>query len=191
MRSSFVLLLSAQTSKSGHLGLDPIFKQHGQAEQTEIESRQNRDDADWETWCFWHNWHASGVQFAYPAKTLLVFLDSALLMEDWFLSCPPFFVKCTLFLAVLIYASVTSVLDYCSILDMGLTVKTLWKPPLACHAAACLLTESHHFGLIIPILKRLHWLTTCFQIKLSVVVLNFKAAYGLRSCFPEGSPLPI
>ena len=65
-------------------------------------------------------------------------------------------------LASVVYALVTSKLDYCNALYVGLPLKTVRKLQLVQNAAARLITGTRRFKHIRPILARLHWLPIRF-----------------------------
>uniref|UniRef100_A0A670I2H7 Reverse transcriptase domain-containing protein n=1 Tax=Podarcis muralis TaxID=64176 RepID=A0A670I2H7_PODMU len=82
-------------------------------------------------------------------------------------------------LATVIHATVTSRLDYCNSLYVGLPLKLTQKLQRVQNAAARLLMGSSLRDHIHPVLYQLHWLPVEYRIRFKVLVLTFKALYGL------------
>ncbi|XP_077781511.1 uncharacterized protein LOC144327186 [Podarcis muralis] len=82
-------------------------------------------------------------------------------------------------LATVIHATVTSRLDYCNSLYVGLPLRLTQKLQQVQYAAARLLTGSLPRDHIHPVLYQLHWLPVEYRIRFKVLVLTFKALYGL------------
>lgn len=59
-------------------------------------------------------------------------------------------------LTSVVYAQVTSSLDYCNLLCRGLSLRTVWKLQLVQNAAANLLCEVGHSDFITPLSAHLH-----------------------------------
>ncbi|XP_053142271.1 uncharacterized protein LOC128340742 [Hemicordylus capensis] len=82
-------------------------------------------------------------------------------------------------LATVTHALVTSCLDYCNALYMGLPLKIVRKLQLVQNRAARLLTGTGRFDHIMPMLNQLHWLPIHFWTQFKVLVLTFKALKAL------------
>ncbi|CAI5776265.1 Hypothetical predicted protein [Podarcis lilfordi] len=81
--------------------------------------------------------------------------------------------------STVIHATVTSRLDYCNSLYVGLPLKLTQKLPQVQNAAARLLTGSSPRDHIHPVLYQLHWRPVEYRIRFKVLVLTFKALYGI------------
>ncbi|XP_061490034.1 tRNA-splicing endonuclease subunit Sen15 isoform X1 [Rhineura floridana] len=86
-------------------------------------------------------------------------------------------------LPLVVHALVTSRLDYCNALYVGLPLKTTQKLQLVQNAAAHLLTNSRHRDHITPVLFDLHWLPVVFRARFKVLVLTFKTLYGFGPAY--------
>ena len=78
-------------------------------------------------------------------------------------------------LASVVRALVTSKLDYCNALYVGLPLKTVRKLQLVQNAVARLITEIRRFEYIRLTLACLHWLPVHFQARFKGLVLTNKA----------------
>ena len=80
---------------------------------------------------------------------------------------------------ILIYAIVTSGIDYCYSLLSGLPQYLLQKFQHVQNAASRLLTYSKKYDNISPILKVLHWLTVKSRIEFKMLILTFRAYHEI------------
>uniref|UniRef100_A0A803TLI7 Reverse transcriptase domain-containing protein n=1 Tax=Anolis carolinensis TaxID=28377 RepID=A0A803TLI7_ANOCA len=81
-------------------------------------------------------------------------------------------------LATVIHATVTSRLDYCNALYVGIPMSTTQKLRIVQNAAARLLTRTPMKCHITPVLQHLHWLPTDYRGLYKMLVLTFKTLYG-------------
>ena len=79
----------------------------------------------------------------------------------------------------LVHAFVTSRLDYCNSLLYGLPSTLLSKLQRVQNAAARLVHKAPRFCHITPLLVDLHWLPIRSRINFKIILLTFKAIYGL------------
>ncbi|XP_053169630.1 uncharacterized protein LOC128353010 [Hemicordylus capensis] len=93
-------------------------------------------------------------------------------------------------LATVTHALVTSRLNYCNTLYVGLPLKNNQKLQLVQNAAARVLSRAARWEHITPILKELHWLPVCFRVQFKVLVLTFKALNGLGPGYLRDRLLP-
>nr|XP_060618433.1 uncharacterized protein LOC132767443 [Anolis sagrei ordinatus] len=81
-------------------------------------------------------------------------------------------------LATVVHALVTSRLDYCNALYVGLPLKTARKLQLVQRAAAMVLTGAGRREHTTPLLYQLHWLPISYRTQFKVLALAFKALNG-------------
>ncbi|XP_058011152.1 uncharacterized protein LOC131184144 [Ahaetulla prasina] len=82
-------------------------------------------------------------------------------------------------LCTVTHALVTSRLDYCNALYMGLPLKGIRRLQLVQNAAARVIDGAPRGSHITPILRRLHWLPVAFRVRFKVLVTTFKALHGI------------
>ncbi len=75
----------------------------------------------------------------------------------------------------LVYAFMTSRLDYCNALLGGCPASSINKLQIVQNAAARVLTRSKKYDNITPILQSLHWLPIKFRISYKILLLAYKA----------------
>ncbi|XP_037548511.1 uncharacterized protein LOC119425058 [Nematolebias whitei] len=80
---------------------------------------------------------------------------------------------------ILIHAFITTRLDYCNSLYVGLSQSLLTRLQLVQNAAARLLTGTKKREHITPVLESLHWLPVRFRINFKVLLFVFKCLHGL------------
>uniref|UniRef100_A0A803SXN9 Reverse transcriptase domain-containing protein n=1 Tax=Anolis carolinensis TaxID=28377 RepID=A0A803SXN9_ANOCA len=77
-------------------------------------------------------------------------------------------------MVTVVHALVTSHLDYCNALYVGLPSKTVRKLELVQRSAARLLTGAPYREHTTPLLKQLHWLPVSFRAQFKVLALAYK-----------------
>ncbi|KAF7238180.1 Complement C1q-like protein 3 [Varanus komodoensis] len=82
-------------------------------------------------------------------------------------------------LVTVTHALVTSQLDFCNLLYVGLPLKTVQILQLVQNRAARLLTGTGHCVHITPVLRQLHWLPIEVRAQFRVLVITYKALNGL------------
>uniref|UniRef100_A0A803SZI2 ribonuclease H n=1 Tax=Anolis carolinensis TaxID=28377 RepID=A0A803SZI2_ANOCA len=86
-------------------------------------------------------------------------------------------------LTMVVHVLVTSRLDYCNALYVGLPLKTVRKLQLVQRTAARFLTGANYRARSTPLSKELHWLPLTFQAQFKVQVLTYKALNGLGPAY--------
>ncbi len=74
-----------------------------------------------------------------------------------------------------IHAFITTRLDYCNSLYLGISQSSLKRLQMVQNAAARVLTGARKSEHITPILQSLHWLPVCYRINFKVLLLVFKS----------------
>ncbi|KAF7238948.1 N-terminal EF-hand calcium-binding protein 3 [Varanus komodoensis] len=82
-------------------------------------------------------------------------------------------------LAKVTHALVTSRLDFCNALYMGLPLKTVQTLQLVQNRAARLLTGTGRYAHMTPVLRQLHWLPIEARAQFKVLVMTYKALNSL------------
>jgi len=82
-----------------------------------------------------------------------------------------------------IHAFVTTRLDYCNALYVGIAGSSIARLQLVQNAAARLLTGTRKYEHISPILASLHWLPIHFRIHFKILLFTFKALNGLAPIY--------
>ncbi|KAF7249528.1 Serine protease inhibitor Kazal-type 6 [Varanus komodoensis] len=95
-------------------------------------------------------------------------------------------------LATVTHALVTSRLDFCNALYVGLPLKTVRILQLVQNRAARLLTGTGRYVHMTPVLRQLHWLPIEVRAQFKVLVMTYKALNGLgpgylKECSPDRS----
>ncbi|KAF7246971.1 hypothetical protein EYD10_06929, partial [Varanus komodoensis] len=82
-------------------------------------------------------------------------------------------------LAMVTHALVTSHLDFCNALYVGLPLKTVRTLQLVQNRAARLLTGTGRYAHMTPVLRQLHWLPIEARAQFKVLIMTYKALNGL------------
>ncbi len=83
----------------------------------------------------------------------------------------------------LVYALMTSRLDYCNALLGGCPASSINKQNLVQNAVARVLTRSRKYDHITPILQSLHWLPIKFCISYKILFIGYKALNDLAPVY--------
>uniref|UniRef100_A0A8C6KQ30 Reverse transcriptase domain-containing protein n=1 Tax=Nothobranchius furzeri TaxID=105023 RepID=A0A8C6KQ30_NOTFU len=82
-----------------------------------------------------------------------------------------------------IHAFVTTRLDYCNALYIGVSASCISQLQRVQNAAARLLTGTRKFEHISPVLASLHWLPISFRIHFKILLFAFKGLHGLAPSY--------
>lgn len=82
-----------------------------------------------------------------------------------------------------IHAFVSTRLDYCNALYIGVSASYISHLQRVQNAAARLLTGARKFEHISPVLASLHWLPISFRIHFKILLFAFKALHGLAPSY--------
>ncbi|KAK9409653.1 hypothetical protein NXF25_000828 [Crotalus adamanteus] len=88
------------------------------------------------------------------------------------------------------HALVTSRLDYCNALYMGLPLKSIRRLQLVQNAAARVIVGAPRYTHVTPILRELHWFPIGLRVQFKVLVITFKALYGSGPGYLQDRLLP-
>uniref|UniRef100_A0A8C6X1D0 Reverse transcriptase domain-containing protein n=1 Tax=Naja naja TaxID=35670 RepID=A0A8C6X1D0_NAJNA len=88
------------------------------------------------------------------------------------------------------HAFVTSWIDYCNALYMGLPLRTMRRLQLVQNAAARAVMGMSRYSHITPLLRELHWLPVALRVRFKVLVLTYKALHGLGPRYLREHLLP-
>ena len=78
-----------------------------------------------------------------------------------------------------IQAPITSLLDYCNSLFLGLPLAQIGRLQRIQNEAARLVTGTRHRDHLTPLLRALHWLPVRHRFEFKVLVIVFKCLHGL------------
>ena len=84
---------------------------------------------------------------------------------------------------MVLHASVTSRIDYCDGRLYGLPDCEIAKLQNVQNAAARLLMSCKKYDHITPVLVNLHWLPVRYRINFKILLLTFKAVYGMAPSY--------
>jgi hypothetical protein len=79
---------------------------------------------------------------------------------------------------IVIHAFISSRLDYCNSLYVGVSKKSRARLQLVQNAAARLLTGTSKYSCITPVLASLHWLPVEFRVQFKVLLMVYKGLHG-------------
>ena len=91
----------------------------------------------------------------------------------------------------LVHAFISSRLDYCNSLLMGVADGLLKRLQLVQNAAARLVTGTRKFDHITPVLRALHWLPVCQRIIYKIAMLIFRCLCGLAPPYLAQDCVPL
>lgn len=90
-----------------------------------------------------------------------------------------------------IHAFITSRLDYCNSLYLGLPQSSIARLQMVQNAAARLLTRAKKTDHITPVLASLHWLPVYFRIQFKILLFVFKALNGQAPSYLSDHLIPF
>ncbi|XP_058026881.1 uncharacterized protein LOC131192082 isoform X2 [Ahaetulla prasina] len=93
-------------------------------------------------------------------------------------------------LCTVTHALVTSRLDYCNALYMGLPLRSTRRLQLVQNAAAWGIEGAPRSSQVKPLLRRLQWLQVVFRVRFKVLVITFKALHGIGPGYLQDRLLP-
>jgi hypothetical protein len=146
---------------------------------------------------------SANVTFSTTVSNLGVMIDRQLSMADQVAAlCRSCFfqlrqlrtVRCSLTadaLATLIHAFISSRLDYCNSLLIGVGEGLLHKLQRVQNAAARLVTDTRKYEHITPVLRALHWLPVRQRIVFKVAMLVYKCLHKLAPPYLADELLPL
>ena len=82
-----------------------------------------------------------------------------------------------------VHAYITSRLDYCNSLLLGLPQELTMKMQSVMNAAARLVTKTRKFDHITPVLRDLHWLHASYRCQFKILLLVFKCIHKLAPTY--------
>ena len=83
----------------------------------------------------------------------------------------------------MVHTLISSKLDYCNSLYFGLPQTQMSKLQYVQNAAARLITHTHKYDHITPILEELHWLPIKYRIMFKILLLTYKSLNGLAPSY--------
>ncbi len=86
-------------------------------------------------------------------------------------------------LEIAIHALITTCLDYCNSLYLGILKSSIARLQLVQNAAATFLKGQRKFDLVTPILKSLHWLPVHLRIEFKILLYVFKSINNLAPSY--------
>uniref|UniRef100_A0A8C7E7H9 Reverse transcriptase domain-containing protein n=1 Tax=Naja naja TaxID=35670 RepID=A0A8C7E7H9_NAJNA len=88
------------------------------------------------------------------------------------------------------HALVTSQINYCNALYMGLPLRTTRRLQLVQNAAARVVMGVSRYSIITSLLRKLHWLPVALWMRFKVLVITYKALHGLGPGYLRERLLP-
>ena len=86
-------------------------------------------------------------------------------------------------LETVVHAFISSRLDYCNSLYSACNKKAISRLQMIQNSAARLLTNTKKRSHITPILATLHWLPVSYRIDFKILLITFKAFYGMAPSY--------